>query len=190
MSTHELPTPRARSGFTQLLELDEDAIRNAHEHFCALRGARPVVWVEELRAYAVTGYDETVEVLGDRALLVPARRSQGAAINSRLAEALEPDWRHPPCLLTADPPLHTRQRQVVNRLFTPRRVAEIEPRIRKIAEELVEAFAARGEVDLVAAFAVPLPVTVIAEQLGVGTDRLADFKRWSDTSSHRLATTG
>ena len=61
----------------------------------------------------------------------------------------------------------------MNRLFTPRRVAVMEPRIREIAEELVAAFAARGEVDLVAAFAVPLPMTVIAEQLGVGTDRLA-----------------
>ena len=198
MSAHELPTPRAPSGFTQLLELDEDAIRNAHEHFCALRGAGPVVWVEELRAYAVTGYDEAVEVLGDTERFSSQLGDpKGPLINSRLAEAhgrlaarsqefhelvaaLEPDWRHPPCLLTADPPLHTRQRQVVNRLFTPRRVAEIEPRIREIAEELVEAFAARREVDLVAAFAVPLPVTVIAEQLGVGTDRLADFKRWSD----------
>ena len=47
----------------------------------------------------------------------------------------------------------------------------MEPRIRELAEELVDAFADRGEVDLVAAFAVPLPMTVIAEQLGVGTDR-------------------
>jgi cytochrome P450 len=198
MTMHDLPAPRAPAEFAQLLELDEGAILHAHEHFRALRGAGPVSWVEELRAYAVTGYDEAVEVLGD-----PERYSsqlgdpKGPLINGRLAEAhgrlaprseefhelvaaLEPDWRHPPCLLTADPPLHTRQRQVVNRLFTPRRVAELEPRIREIAEELVDAFAARGEADLVAAFAVPLPVTVIAEQLGVGTERLADFKRWSD----------
>src|SRR5262245_24261828 len=97
-----------------------------------------------------------------------------------LVAALEPDWRHPPCLLTADPPLHTRQRQVVNRLFTPRRVEGMEPRIRELAHELVSSFADRGTVELVEEFAVPLPVTVIAEQLGVGTDRLEEFKRWSD----------
>ena len=121
---------------------------------------------------------------------------KGPLINSRLAEragptgspvrgvprarrCAEPDWRHPPCLLTADPPLHTRQRQVVNRLFTPSRVAGMEPRIRKIAEELVDAFASAATL-IVAGLGVPLPMTVIAEQLGVGTDRLADFKRWSD----------
>jgi cytochrome P450 len=198
MTTQCPPVPRAPAGFTQLLELDEVAVRHAHEHFRALRGAGPVAWVEELQAYAVTGYDEAVEVLGDAERFSSQLGDpKGPLINSQLAEAharlaarskefhelvaaLEPDWRHPPCLLTADPPLHTRQRQVVNRLFTPRRVAGIELRIREIAEELVEGFAARGEVDLVAAFAVPLPVTVIAEQLGVGTDRLADFKRWSD----------
>jgi cytochrome P450 len=97
-----------------------------------------------------------------------------------LVAALEPDWRHPPCLLTADPPLHTRQRQVVNRLFTPRRVAGMEPRIRALAHELVSSFVERGSADLVSEFAVPLPVTVIAEELGVGTDRLVDFKRWLD----------
>ena len=198
MKAHDHPVPSAPSEFTQLLELDECAIQHAHDHFRALRVAGPVAWVEELLAYAVTGYDEAVEVLGDHERFSSQLGDpKGPLINSRLAEAqgrlasrseefhelvavLEPDWRHPPCLLTADPPLHTRQRQVVNRLFTPRRVAVMEPRIREIAEELVDAFASRGDVDLVAAFAVPLPMTVIAEQLGVGTDRLADFKRWSD----------
>ena len=139
-----------------------------------------------------------MEVLGDHERFSSQLGDpKGPSINSQLAEAharlaarseefhelvaaLEPDWRHPPCLLTADPPLHTPQRQVVNRLFTPRRVDVMEPRIREIAEELVDAFAAHGDVDLVEAFAVPLPMTVIAEQLGIGTDRLADFKRWSD----------
>jgi cytochrome P450 len=54
------------------------------------------------------------------------------------------------------------------------------PRIRELAEQLVASFADRGSVEFVAAFAVPLPVTVIAEQLGAGTDRLPEFKRWSD----------
>jgi cytochrome P450 len=56
----------------------------------------------------------------------------------------------------------------------------MEPRIRELAEELVASFVDRGCVELVANLAVPLPVTVIAEQLGAGTDRLAEFKRWSD----------
>jgi cytochrome P450 len=184
--------------FARLLELEEEAVERAPEHFDALRRAGSVVWVEELQAYAVTSYDAATEVLLDTERFSSQLGDpKGPLIKSRLAEsnrrlaarspefnelvaALEPDWRHPACLLTADPPLHTRQRQVVNRLFTPTRVAGIEPRIREIAESLADGFAERGSVELVAEFADRLPITVIAEQLGVGTDRLADFKRWSD----------
>jgi cytochrome P450 len=190
--------PTAPAKFAELLDLQDAALEDAPAYFELLRQSGPVAWVEELRAFAVTGYEEAVEVLMDTDRFSSQLGDpKGPLINSRLAEAqsrlaarsrefhdlvaaLEPDWRHPPCLLTADPPLHTRQRQVVNRLFTPRRVAGMEPRIRELAEELVGAFVDRSRVELVADFAVPLPMTVIAEQLGVGTDRLADFKRWSD----------
>jgi len=197
--------PKAPNSFSQLLNLDEAALRDAAAQFDLLRKVGPVVWVDELGSFAVTGYDAAVEVLMDTDRFSSQLGDpKGPLINSRLAEAhaqlaarssefhelvaaLEPDWRHPPCLLTADPPLHTRQRQVVNRLFTPRRVAEMEPRIRELAHELVSSFVDGGFADAVEQFAVPLPVTVIAEQLGVGTDRLADFKRWSD---HLVAPVG
>jgi cytochrome P450 len=190
--------PEAPARFSQLLNLDDAALEDAPAYFELLRQAGPVTWVDELRSFAVTGFEEAVEVLMDTDRFSSQLGDpKGPLINSRLAEAqsrlaarsgefhdlvaaLEPDWRHPPCLLTADPPLHARQRQVVNRLFTPRRVAEMEPRIRELAHGLVASFADRGSAELVEEFAVPLPVTVIAEQLGVGTDRLADFKRWSD----------
>jgi len=190
--------PTAPAKFAELLNLQDAALEDAPAYFELLRQSGPVAWVEELRAFAVTGYEEAVEVLMDTDRFSSQLGDpKGPLINSRLADAqsrlaarsrefddlvaaLEPDWRHPPCLLTADPPLHTRQRQVVNRLFTPRRVAGMEPRIRELAEELVASFVDRGCVELVADLAVPLPVTVIAEQLGAGTERLAEFKRWSD----------
>jgi cytochrome P450 len=189
---------QAPAKFADLLDLEDAALREAPAYFELLRQDGPVAWVEELGSFAVTGYDEAVEVLMDTDRFSSQLGDpKGPLINSRLADAqsrlaarsdefhdlvaaLEPDWRHPPCLLTADPPLHVRQRQVVNRLFTPRRVEGIEPRIRELAHELVASFADRGSAELVEELAVPLPVTVIAEQLGVGTDRLADFKRWSD----------
>jgi len=189
---------KAPARFAELLELEDTALMDAPAYFELLRKAGPVAWVDELRSFAVTGYEEAVEVLMDTDRFSSQLGDpKGPLINSKLADAhsrlaarspefhdlvaaLEPDWRHPPCLLTADPPLHTRQRQVVNRLFTPRRVAGMEPRIRELADELASSFADRGRAELVEEFAVPLPVTVIAEQLGVGTDRLPDFKRWSD----------
>ena len=83
-------------------------------------------------------------------------------------------------LISADPPDHTRLRHLVNRGFTPRRIAALEPRIREIARDCLDAVEGREEIDLMRDFAVPLPVTVIAEPLGVPEERFADFKRWSD----------
>lgn len=83
-------------------------------------------------------------------------------------------------LISADPPDHTRLRHLLNRGFTPRRIAELEPRIRQIARDCLDRVEGREEIDLMRDFAVPLPVTVIAELLGVPEERFADFKRWSD----------
>ncbi len=82
-------------------------------------------------------------------------------------------------LIAHDPPEHTRQRNTVSRGFTPRRIAQIEPKIRKNAEELFARFEQRGSCDLMEAFANPLPVSVIADLLGLDVERRDDFKRWS-----------
>ncbi len=95
-------------------------------------------------------------------------------------------------MLTVDPPDHTRYRRLVSKAFTPRVIAALEPTIRAIATGLIDdllAATANGEVvDFVEAFAVPLPVTVIAKALNVPDDRLADFKRWSDASIAGIGT--
>lgn len=78
----------------------------------------------------------------------------------------------PPSMLAVDPPDHTRYRRLVSKVFTPRALAALEPRIEAMAAELLDGMAGRaragdGTVDLVEAFAGPLPVRVIAEILGV-----------------------
>jgi cytochrome P450 len=85
-------------------------------------------------------------------------------------------------LLTNDPPAHARYRGLVNKAFSARRVALLEPSVRAIAETLVDGFAGDGEVELVSQFAVPLPLTVIADALGVPREDMPAFKRWSDDS--------
>jgi cytochrome P450 len=82
-------------------------------------------------------------------------------------------------LIAHDPPEHTRQRRIVNRGFTPRRIAGLESQIRKNAEELFTGLEAGGTCDLMAQFANPLPVSVIADLLGLDPARRDDFKRWS-----------
>jgi cytochrome P450 len=83
-------------------------------------------------------------------------------------------------LIAVDPPVHGPMRNLVNRGFTPRRIAALEDRIRAIARASVDALEGERDVDLVSRFFVPLPVTVIAELLGVEPERTNDFKRWSD----------
>jgi cytochrome P450 len=98
---------------------------------------------------------------------------------------LEKGWPQRNTLLTADPPVHTRFRKLVNLAFSMKRVDAIEAQIRGIAERLIDAFPADGRIDFVHDFAVPLPVAVIASQIGIHDD-VATVKRWSDAFADRL----
>ncbi len=84
-------------------------------------------------------------------------------------------------LLNMDPPDHTRLRALVHKAFTPRMVDNLRPRIRKIAADLLDAMAGHDEIDLIDAYALPLPIIVIAEMLGVPVEDQAQFRQWSDT---------
>ena len=80
-------------------------------------------------------------------------------------------------MVGADDPRHARLRGLVGRAFTPRRIADLEGRVVAIASDLADRAAARGGMDLIADFALPLPFTVIAELLGVPVDLRAEFRR-------------
>jgi cytochrome P450 len=87
-----------------------------------------------------------------------------------------------PSIIHMDPPDHTRFRNIVNRAFTPRAVRALEPRVRELAREVLDAVSDGRVVDLVETIAVPLPVLVIAELLGIPEEHRGDFRRWSDAS--------
>lgn len=83
-------------------------------------------------------------------------------------------------LIAEDPPVHGSLRGLVNRGFTPRRIQAWEPRVRELVADCMGRLRQGGDVDLIRDLAIPLPVTIIAEMLGVERERLDDFKRWSD----------
>jgi cytochrome P450 len=85
-----------------------------------------------------------------------------------------------PTMLGSDPPTQTRLRRLVSRDFTPRRIRELEPRIREIAKNLIDATERKGEFDVMADLANPLPVMVISDLLGVPPEEYQQFKNWSD----------
>jgi cytochrome P450 len=84
-------------------------------------------------------------------------------------------------LISVDPPVHGGMRRLVNRGFTPRRIAEWEARMREIVDAQLAGLRRGDAFDVVEDLAIPLPVTIIAEMLGVDPARRADFKRWSDS---------
>lgn len=86
-----------------------------------------------------------------------------------------PDW-----LVFTDPPKHTAMRAIISKAFTPRSIAQLEPRIRELSRELLAPALRRGEIDLVADYATPLPTVVIAEMLGIPIADRPQFIRWGD----------
>ena len=94
-------------------------------------------------------------------------------------------------LIASDPPDHTMLRRIVSRPFTKRRIAEWEEMARRLAARLVEDLVERirddGAADFTKALAVPLPVTLIAEILGIPPSQMQDFRRWSDALVGSLA---
>jgi cytochrome P450 len=83
-------------------------------------------------------------------------------------------------ILQSDPPQHTRLRSIIARAFTPRAVKACEPLVRTYANECVDGILEAGEADLVDRYAIPIPVVVIAELLGVPREDRDRFRRWSD----------
>lgn len=135
--------------------------------YARLREEAPVLRTE-MNFWAVSRYDDVCFVLKNPQLFSSAGMGQGSI-----------DGRGTRTIINTDPPDHTYMRNLVNRAFTPRMVAEMEPRIREITRELLDAVDATS-MDIVSNLAVPLPVRIIAEILGVEPERRDDFKRWSN----------
>ena len=158
---------------------DPSVRKNPYPFYAALREEAPAVQVEPLGAWLVSRYDEVVEVLRNPRIYSSAAM-RAAVMQSQVPgpDGEESDG-PPPMLITTDPPKHDRLRALINRGFTPRRIADLEPRIRQICDEILAGLAGQDEIEFVSDVAVPFPVRVIAEMLGVESDRIDDFKRWS-----------
>jgi cytochrome P450 len=153
---------------------------SAHARLRAQRPVSRVIMPGATPAWLVTGYAEARAALADPRLL-----------------KMPLDWRRDPDsiydaldvhMLNSDPPDHERLRRLVNKAFTPRRVEGLRPRITSITTELLDAMSGQREVDLLASFAFPLPITVICELLGVPVEDRGDFRKWSATVVSNTAT--
>lgn len=152
---------------------DPDFRADPYPHFPALLDGPPRQLNLFMPTTLIARYADVVSVLHDHERFT-VRRPE-----IPFRERIDP-FGGAPTILTADPPVHSRLRKLVSKAFTPRRVRELEPRIREITDDLLSRAKNSSEVEAMAALANPLPVIVIAEMLGVSAADHAQFKQWSN----------
>ncbi len=150
---------------------------NPFAWYAAMRLQNPV-WRDPSGIWHVFAHPDVQRVLSDWQVFSSERREPGGGVESALSASL----------ISSDPPRHRQLRSLVTQAFTPKAVEDLAPGITGIVDDLLQKAQARGEMDLVADFATPLPVTVIAQLLGIPVSDRARFKTWSDAvvgHSHR-----
>src|SRR5437588_2420204 len=146
----------------------EEMRRNPYPVYDQMRAASPVLHVETPDLWLIYDYDGVKRALNDP-----------EAFSSRASPPGDPGP-PPEWFIFFDPPRHTKLRALISRAFTPRSVAGLEPRIRELSRDLLDRTIERGEMDLAADFAIPLPMLVIAEMLGIPAADRPRFGRWVD----------
>ena len=154
----------------------DDTRRNPFPAYDLMRANAPVFHLEPFDFWMIFDFDSVKRTLMDH-------------------DAFSSDLSHVPgsgnpgeWFIFFDPPRHSKLRALISKAFTPRVVANLEPRIREMSRQLLDQAIERGEMDLAVEFSVPLPMQVIAELLGVPAAEWPRYKRWSDVIL-RLANT-
>ena len=132
--------------------------------------------------WLITRYEDVLAILKDRRFVKDWRTAlspEQLAEIPPIPEVMKPLSRN---MLDTDPPDHERLRALVSKAFTPRLIERMRPRVQAIADGLLDAVHDRGEMDLIDDYAFPLPITVIAELLGVPAEDRNNFREWSDAA--------
>src|SRR5215469_12123505 len=177
MSDKPLPTD------LELTALDPIFREHPHDRLDWLRTEDPVYLEAALGRLFLTRFEDMRAVLADRSLSRDPRKAPDTP-RRRAMRGDVPLEAFQPSMLNLDDPDHKRLRGLVSQAFNQRSIDAWRPRIRAVAEGLLDTLADGGSFDLVAKFAAPLPIVVIAEKLGVDAADMAQFKRWSDARAH------
>ena len=143
-----------------------DLRRNPFPFYAQVRDATPVLHDSATDAWLIFDYSGVKQVLVDPDLFSSSMSYAGRG---------NPDW-----IIFMDPPRHAKLRGLLSHAFTLRAMSNLEQRIRALSCELLDEVIDRGEMDLVADYATPLPMMVIAEMIGIPATEWARFRAWSD----------
>jgi cytochrome P450 family 142 subfamily A polypeptide 1 len=133
-----------------------------------LRENDPVHWSEKTDAYIISRYEDVVHISKNHQIFC----SGEGVLPGKLAPKIG--------MIDEDEPRHTEMRSLINRGFTPRMVRKWEEVFKQITDEAIDAIAEKGECDFVEDIAVPLPLILIAEMIGIRREDRERFHQWSD----------
>jgi cytochrome P450 len=151
--------------------------RDPYPAYRRLREADPVHW-NPPGIWVLTRHADAVAMLRNPRMSVDFRNSDLYEV-FRQMQGIDTTAERPQSMLFRDPPDHTRLRSLVTKAFTAKRIDDLKPRMQRIVDDLLDAAFERGEMDVVAELAYPLPVTVICEMLGVPEEDHQRFHAWS-----------
>ncbi len=153
----------------ELNPFDYEFHRDPYPTYRWLRDDAPVYHNERIGFWALSRFDDVLAGLHDPATYT----STGGVAIEHTDSALK-------SMIEMDPPEHTTMRKLIARRFTPRRIAELEPRVREWTNALLDTLDGRRDFDVVEEFSALLPTTVVGTMLGIPLERHDDVRRWTD----------
>lgn len=154
------------------------------EFYKLLRDEHPVYNIPDTNIYVVSRFDDVRAVCLDNenfSTNIDEGYLQGKNWHIFQDVIAERGMPIVPALNSLDPPEHTRHRQILNRVFMPKRMKALEPHIREVANYVLDQFIDRGEVEFISEFALPMSGMIISEQIGFERGDIAKFKHWSNS---------
>jgi cytochrome P450/ferredoxin-NADP reductase len=151
----------------------DEVIRDPYPLYARLRALGPVVWLSQHEVYALPRYEEVASVLRQPKRFISSR---GVSLNERTNRLLVGST------LNSDPPEHDATRAITSAPLLPGALEAIAPRIRRAADSLVAELAARGRFDAVSDFAQYLPVTIVAELVGLPDQAREKMLTWASAT--------
>lgn len=157
--------------------------RDPYAFYDAVHAASPAFFWDNYNHWCFAGFKDVSLLLRDKRfgrqiLHLMSREQLGMAPPKAHTAAFDQTEKY--TLLNLEPPAHTRLRALVNRAFVSRNVEQLRPRIERLANELIDGFEADGQVELLRAFAAPIPAVVIAEMIGMPADMAMQLVDWSN----------
>ena len=174
-----------------ILDIDlsgPEAASDPYPLYDQVRAEDPVHWNESDKSWYILRYADLMSIIRDERmsseriqLLFRSLPSEERDESSLFVDAIS-SW-----MLMSDPPSHTRMRALVNKAFTPRMIENMRSRIQSLVDGMLDGVQGKGQMDVIADLAVPLPGIVISDMLGVPEENQPQFKKWSNDIAMGLA---